>query len=280
MPELPEVETVCRGLAKALTGARMTEVEQHRGDLRTPMPKNLPARLAGRTIESIARRAKYILMTLDKNEVLLLHLGMSGRMVITHNDHAPPGKHDHLVFRFDNGVTLRFNDPRRFGMCDLVASKDIGQHKLLRRLGIEPLGPGLTPATLAAKLKGKKTSVKAALLDQRLIAGIGNIYACEVLFHAGIGPKRKAGACTKAQIARLVPAIRKVLKAAIAAGGSSLRDYKQADGELGYFQHHFAVYDRTGKPCPGCRCDIRRTGGIKRIAQGGRSTFYCPVKQA
>ena len=218
-------------------------------------------------------------MTLDKGETLLLHLGMSGRMVISREDRKPPGKHDHLVFHFDNGVTVRFNDPRRFGMCDLVPTPDLAHYKLLRHIGIEPLGRDMSPQTLAAKFKGKKTSIKDALLDQRLIAGIGNIYACEALFHAGINPKRKAGACTKAQIAKLVPAIKKVLQAAIKAGGSTLRDYVRADGELGYFQHHFAVYGREGKACPGCDCDRQRTGGIRRIAQGGRSTFYCPAKQ-
>ncbi|MGE3623459.1 MAG: bifunctional DNA-formamidopyrimidine glycosylase/DNA-(apurinic or apyrimidinic site) lyase [Bdellovibrionales bacterium] len=279
MPELPEVETVCRGLAKALMGARITEMQQHRGDLRSPMPENLPARLKGRRIENIRRRAKYILVTLDKDEVLLLHLGMSGRMVLTHQDRKPPGKHDHLVFHFDNGVTLRFNDPRRFGMCDLVAAGDIERHKLLKHLGVEPLGPELTAKTLASLFKGRRTPVKAALLDQRLIAGIGNIYACEAMFHAGIGPKRPAGKCTPDQIKKLAPAIQKVLRAAIRAGGSSLRDYVRTDGELGYFQNQFAVYGREGKPCPGCGCDVKKTGGIRRITQGGRSTFYCPVKQ-
>lgn len=279
MPELPEVETVCRGLAKALLHARITEVEQHRGDLRTPLPKNLPARLKGRQIEAINRRAKYILITLDKGETLLMHLGMSGRMVISHGDKRPPFKHDHLVFHFTNGATLRFNDPRRFGMCDLVPTKDVPKHKLLRHLGIEPLGKDLTPSTLAAKFKGKKTSVKDALMDQRLIAGIGNIYACEALFYAGINPKRKAGACRREQIAKLAPAIRKVLEAAINSGGSTLRNYAQSNGDLGGFQHHFAVYDREGKRCPGCSCDTAKTGGIQRIAQGGRSTFYCPIKQ-
>jgi formamidopyrimidine-DNA glycosylase len=279
MPELPEVETVCRGLAKALTGARFAKVAQHRPDLRTHMPKNLAARLEGRRIEAITRRAKYILVTLDNKETLLMHLGMSGRLVLSHDDNKPPSKHDHLVFHFDNGVTLRFNDPRRFGMCDLVAANDLPKYKLLRHLGIEPLGPELTAKWLTAKFKGKKTSIKGALMDQRIVVGVGNIYACEALFHAGINPKRKAGACTPAQIAKLVPAIRKVLRAAIKAGGSSLRDYVQTDGNLGYFQHHFAVYGRMGKPCPGCRCDVKKTGGIKRIAQGGRSTFYCPTRQ-
>jgi formamidopyrimidine-DNA glycosylase len=279
MPELPEVETVCRGLAKVLTGARIESAEQHRHDLRIPFPKNLPARLKGRKVEKIRRRAKYILMTLDRGETLLLHLGMSGRMLIAADDKNPPGKHDHLVMHFANKMVLRFNDPRRFGLCDLASTADLPLHKLLRGAGIEPLSDRLTPAWLAAKLKGKKTSIKAALLDQRIIAGIGNIYASEALFHAGISPKRMAGKCSKEQIAKLVPAIRRVLKAAIAAGGSSLRDYKQTNGELGYFQNKFAVYDRAGKSCPGCDCDAAGTGGIKQIAQGGRSSFYCPRKQ-
>ncbi len=279
MPELPEVETVCRGLVKGLLGARIVETEQHRGNLRFPLPKNLPVRLKGRTIKAIERRAKYILITLDKDEILLLHLGMSGRMVLAHDDRKPPGKHDHLVFHFDNGITLRFNDPRRFGMCDLIPAKDVSDYKLLRNAGIEPLGPKLTAKWLAAKLKGKKASIKEALLDQRIIAGIGNIYACEALFYACIDPRRAAGKCSSAQVARLVPAIRKVLNAAIKAGGSSLRDYVRADGELGYFQHQFAVYDHEGERCKNCDCDPAKTGGVQRVMQGGRSSFYCPVKQ-
>jgi len=278
MPELPEVETVCRGLAKALEGARITEARAHRADLRMPLPKDLAARLKGRRVLKIRRRAKYILIDLDKGETLILHLGMSGRMVVSRKT-APPGKHDHLVFRFSNGAVVHFNDPRRFGMCDLVPTKELQNYKLLRHLGIEPLGDELTPEFLAAKFKGKKTSIKAALLDQEIVVGVGNIYACEALFYAGISPKRMAGKCKKEELERLVPAIRKVLTAAIKAGGSSLRDYVQSDGELGYFQHHFAVYGRTGKPCPGCVCDIKKTKGIRRIPQGGRSSFYCPVKQ-
>jgi formamidopyrimidine-DNA glycosylase len=279
MPELPEVETVRRGLLKALTGARIERIEQHRGDLRAPFPKNLPRRLKGRKIEAVQRRAKYLLIALDGGETLLLHLGMSGRLLLAPNDKKPPARHDHLVFHFTNGITLRFNDPRRFGLCDLIATKDLPRHKLLRALGIEPLGPRLTPGFVAAAFAGKKTSIKDALMDQRLIAGLGNIYVSEALFYAGINPKKKAGRVAKAQFVRLAPAIRKVLRAAIEAGGSSLRDYRRADGELGYFQHHFAVYDRMGKRCPGCSCDIAETGGIRRIAQGGRSTFYCPIKQ-
>jgi formamidopyrimidine-DNA glycosylase len=279
MPELPEVETVCRGLAKKLLHARIAKVEQHRGDLRTALPKNLPGWLKGRRIETIKRRAKYILITLDGNETLLLHLGMSGRLIVSRDDKKPPHKHDHLVFHFKNGATLRFNDPRRFGMCDLLPTETVPAHKLLRHLGIEPLGKALTPVFLKGKFKGKKTSIKDALMDQRIVAGLGNIYACEALFYARIDPKRKAGNCSGEQLARLVPAIRKVLKAAIDSGGSTLRNYAQSNGDLGGFQHHFAVYDRAGKRCPGCTCDIEKTDGIRRIAQGGRSTFYCPVKQ-
>jgi len=278
MPELPEVETVCRGLAKALTGAKIVKADAHRPDLRFPLPKNLGARLKGRRVEDIKRRAKYILITLDEGKTLVLHLGMSGRMVISRKA-AKPEKHDHLVFSFSNGTFVHFNDPRRFGMCDLVATKDLEKYKLFRHLGIEPLGDDLTLAFLVAKLKGKKTSIKAALLDQRIVVGVGNIYASEALFYAGINPKRLAGKCTSAQIAKLVPAIRKVLNAAIKAGGSSLRDYVQADGELGYFQHHFAVYDREGEACKTCNCDVKETGGIKRITQAGRSSFYCARKQ-
>lgn len=278
MPELPEVETVCRGLAKALNSARIVKAETHRPDLRIPLPKNLAERLKGRRIQTIHRRAKYILIDLDKGETLLLHLGMSGRMVIG-KERVRPEKHDHIVFHFDNGLHVHFNDPRRFGMCDLIKTKDLPKYKLLKHVGIEPLEKGLTPEFLATKFKGKKTTIKAALLDQRVIAGIGNIYACEALFHAGISPKRLAGKCTKEQLAKLPGAIRKVLNAAIKAGGSSLRDYVQADGELGYFQHHFAVYDREGKPCPSCVCDLSKTGGVQRIPQGGRSTFYCKTKQ-
>jgi formamidopyrimidine-DNA glycosylase len=278
MPELPEVETVCRGLAKPLTGARITYAAAHRADLRAPLPANLGTRLKGHKLLRVERRAKYILIALDNNETLLLHLGMSGRMVLTKHD-APLQKHDHISLSFDNGFHMRFNDPRRFGYCDLVPTHEIAQHKLLRDLGIEPLSDDLTPKNLTTILKGRKTSIKAALLDQGLVVGIGNIYACEALFAAGISPKRRAGSLKTDEIERLVPTIRKVLNAAIKAGGSSLRDYVQANGELGYFQHHFAVYGREGKPCTNCNCDLAKTGGVQRFAQGGRSTFYCRTKQ-
>jgi len=278
MPELPEVETISRGLAKALNGARIKQVDVRRPDLRFPLPKNLAARLKDRRIQEIARRAKYILITLDKNETLVLHLGMSGRVVISYKEEEPD-KHDHLVFHFNNKAIVRFNDPRRFGLCDLVSTDALPRHRLFQHLGLEPLGGNLTPAFLEKKFKGKKTSIKTALLDQRLVVGVGNIYASEALFHAGISPKRLAGKCTQEQIVKLVPMIKKVLNKAINAGGSSLRDYVQADGELGNFQNNFAVYDRAGKACRGCTCNIKKTRGIRRITQGGRSSFYCPVKQ-
>jgi formamidopyrimidine-DNA glycosylase len=278
MPELPEVETVCRGLAKPLVGARITHAEAHRKDLRAPLPIDLGTRIAGCKIIKIERRAKYILIALDNNQTLLFHLGMSGRMVVTHDD-VPLQKHDHISLAFDNGLHVRFNDPRRFGYCDLAPTPKIGDHKLLRDLGIEPLSDDFTPARLASLLRGRKTSIKAALLDQKLVVGIGNIYACESLFAARINPTRPANSCTESEIKKLVAAVRTTLNAAIKAGGSSLRDYVQADGKLGYFQHQFAVYGREGKRCPDCDCDIAKTGGIQRLPQSGRSTFYCPQTQ-
>jgi formamidopyrimidine-DNA glycosylase len=211
---------------------------------------------------------------LDDNHTLLLHLGMSGRMVLS-TDAPPIGKHDHISFAFDNGLQARFNDPRRFGVCDLVRSDQLAAHKLLAHLGVEPLSPAFTAACLHDLFKGRTAPIKTALLDQKLIVGVGNIYACESLFRARISPLRPAGACTMREIAALRDAIVAVLNEAIAAGGSSLRDYVQADGELGYFQHNFAVYDREGQPCPGCTCK----GKIERVTQAGRSTFFCRKKQ-
>ncbi|MBV8549287.1 MAG: bifunctional DNA-formamidopyrimidine glycosylase/DNA-(apurinic or apyrimidinic site) lyase [Alphaproteobacteria bacterium] len=279
MPELPEVETVCRGLSKALKNATITAVEQRRADLRAPMPHNLPRKLKGQAITAIDRRAKYIQIHLDGGSVLLLHLGMSGRMVIGKHDDQT-GKHDHLVFHFNNGVTVRFNDPRRFGLCDLVNAQRIQNHPWFAHLGIEPLTSALTLDWLRQALRGRKTNIKTFLLDQRRIVGIGNIYASEALYRAGIRPTRSCGSLKPDEVTRLVTAIRKVLKAAIAAGGSTLRDYRKADGELGYFQHQFAVYDRAGMACPDCTCDIAKTGGIKRVTQGGRSSFYCATRQS
>jgi formamidopyrimidine-DNA glycosylase len=246
--------------------------------LRTALPKNLAARLKGQRVVQVTRRAKYIQIFLNGGDVLLLHLGMSGRLLIT-PEAVKAEKHDHLVFHFDDGTCVRFNDPRRFGCCDLVRAEDLPRHQWLKHLGIEPLGKELTQAWLRDKFEGKTVNIKTALMDQRLVVGIGNIYASEALFYAGISPKRQAGACNAKQLAKLVPAIQKVLKAAIAAGGSSLRDYRQTNGELGYFQHSFAVYGREGEACPGCACDRAKTGGVQRITQGGRSTYYCATKQ-
>ena len=279
MPELPEVETVRRGLAPVMEGQVIARAEVNRADLRWPFPERMAQRLTGRRIERLGRRSKYLMADLDSGETLLMHLGMSGRMtvsgdplgVFTH-EHAMPEKHDHVVFHMENGARIVFNDPRRFGAMDLFPKGEADTHKLLAQLGPEPLGNAFHEDYLVAALAGKKTPIKAALLDQRLVAGLGNIYVCEALHRAGINPKREAGRLSAARVAALVPVIRDVLAEAIAAGGSSLRDYRQASGELGYFQHTFRVYDREGAACatPGC-------GGIvRRIVQSGRSSFYCP----
>jgi formamidopyrimidine-DNA glycosylase len=276
MPELPEVETVARGLMARLLGKRLLSFKLNRRDLRNPVPPGLKAKLEGRRIAAIARRAKYILFHLEDGGVLIAHLGMSGRLVLVDAENArPPAPHDHAVLGFEGGVELRLNDARRFGLLDYAAQDDLAAHKLFRHLGPEPLGPEFDGAKLAGLLKGKKTSIKAALLDQRVVAGLGNIYVSESLYGAGISPRRLAGTVKGDRAGRLANAIRDVLARAIAAGGSSLRDYVQASGELGYFQHHWAVYGKEGEPCP--RCDCR--GGIRRIVQGGRSTFYCAKRQ-
>lgn len=279
MPELPEVETVCRGLAERLEDRVLARVDQRRADLRFPFPESLPERLQGRRVLRVARRAKYILIHLDDGMVLLCHLGMSGRMVLTPLPSLPPTAHDHLILETDEGWRITFNDARRFGSVDLVSGNALHACPALALLGPEPLDDGFTPAVLNAALLGRRSSIKAALLDQRVVAGLGNIYVSEALFRAGISPRRLAQSVAGARAARLVPAIKEVLREAIAAGGSSLRDYVQASGELGYFQHAWQVYDRAGQACPGCVCDHTRTGGIRRIVQSGRSTFYCPKRQ-
>jgi formamidopyrimidine-DNA glycosylase len=293
MPELPEVETVRRGLEPVLVGNAFARVEQRRADLRFPLPENFGTRLSGRTVEALDRRAKYLLARLDDGEVLVMHLGMTGRFVIDHANGAAtePGafahperkipKHEHVVFHLGDGTAVRYSDTRRFGLMDLIRAERLEGHALFKGLGIEPLSPAFTPEWLAGRLKGKATSIKAALLDQRLIAGIGNIYACEALFRAGISPQRLAGSlATKSgkptkKTEALVAAIKAVLGDAIKAGGSSLRDYKRADGRLGRFQHRFKTYNREGKPCPRKGCG----GTVRRVVQGGRSTFYCPTCQ-
>jgi formamidopyrimidine-DNA glycosylase len=272
MPELPEVETVCRGLAGIFPGRVLTRVDVRRKDLRIPFPPGFAKSLTGRKVLGIRRRAKYVLMDLDDGNVLIAHLGMAGRMQVC-DPKAPLGAHDHVVFTIDDGRQVRFNDPRRFGLMTLAPADAVPGHKLFRHLGPDPLDDDFTPQVLSAALKGRKTSIKAALLDQRIVVGVGNIYACESLHRAGISPTRKAGTVAGARAEVLVPAIKQVLADAIAAGGSSLRDHVQVSGELGYFQHAWRVYAQEGEPCKQC------TATVKRIVQGGRSTFYCRACQ-
>ncbi|WP_151719066.1 bifunctional DNA-formamidopyrimidine glycosylase/DNA-(apurinic or apyrimidinic site) lyase [Gemmobacter serpentinus] len=282
MPELPEVETVRRGLLPVMEGRVIAQAAVNRPDLRWPFPTGMAARLTGARVEALRRRSKYILADLSTGETLLIHLGMSGRMLISgaqlgafHHDHPAPAKHDHVVFDMEGGARVTFNDARRFGAMDLMQTAEAEAHPLLSVLGPEPLGNDFHEAHLAARLKGRATPIKSALLDQHLVAGLGNIYVCEVLFRAGIHPARLARDVTGAEVALLVPLIREVLAEAIEAGGSSLKDYRQADGELGYFQHSFRVYDREGQACttPGCGASLLR------IVQSGRSSFFCPTCQ-
>lgn len=279
MPELPEVETVRSGLAPVMEGQVIARAQVNRPDLRWPFPPDMAARLTGARVLSLRRRSKYLLADLDRGETLLVHLGMSGRMLVSGarvgqfvHDHPAPEKHDHVVIDMAGGARITFNDPRRFGAMDLMATAGAEAHPLLAKLGPEPLGNGFHETHLAAALAGRRTPIKAALLDQRIVAGLGNIYVCEALFRAGISPRRLAGSLGHRRIARLTGAIRAVLTEAIAAGGSSLRDYRQADGELGYFQHAFDVYGREGAPCRKPGCD----GRIARLVQSARSSFHCP----
>jgi formamidopyrimidine-DNA glycosylase len=266
MPELPEVETIMRALAARLVGRRITALEQRRPDLRFPLPGRLPERLVGRRVLGFARRAKYILAEIDDGHTLMLHLGMSGRLLF---DGPPAGPHEHLTFGFDDGTRLRFVDPRRFGMLDVVPSTELGRHPRLADLGLEPLDERFDGAGLGAVLAGRQSPLKVALMDQRLVVGVGNIYACESLFRARLSPRRVAGYLGVGQARRLAKAIRAVLGEAIEAGGSSLRDYVKTDGELGFFQDHFAVYGRAGRPCPVCG------QLVEKIVQANRASFYC-----
>jgi formamidopyrimidine-DNA glycosylase len=294
MPELPEVETVRRGLEPAMEGARFAKVEVHRGDLRWPLAKDFAHRLEGKTVTGLGRRAKYLLADLSSGDVLIMHLGMSGSFHVFqesarrgktpgnyYHERAQHTAHDHIVFHMSSGAVVTFNDPRRFGSMKIVPRPQLDAEPLLSRLGPEPLGNAFDAAALALACKGKKTTLKAALSDQRVVAGLGNIYVCEALYRARLSPKRlaatiatKSGAPNE-RAERLVEGIKAVLNEAIRDGGSSLRDHRLTDGELGMFQHHFRVYDREGDKCPtrGCR------GTVKRIVQNGRSTFYCPVCQ-
>jgi formamidopyrimidine-DNA glycosylase len=292
MPELPEVETVRRGLEPAMQNARFAKVEIHRGDLRWPLPKDFAQRLTGKTVTGLGRRAKYLLADLSSGDVLLMHLGMSGsfhvfreagdkRLARYYHARTRHAAHDHVVFHMSSGAIVTFNDPRRFGSMKIVPRAKLDAEPLLNRLGPEPLGNAFDAAMLASACAGKKTNLKAALLDQRVVAGLGNIYVCEALYRARLSPKRIAATIADRKGApneraeRLVEAIKAVLNAAIKDGGSSLRDHRQTDGDLGMFQHNFRVYDREGQRCRTPDCP----GIIKRIVQAGRSTFYCPVCQ-
>ncbi len=299
MPELPEVETVRRGLESAMIGRRIEKVALNRGDLRVPFPDGFARRLAGRRIETVGRRAKYLLVGLDRGDSLLMHLGMSGRFTIHPPDGRPlalgepdaeaegsdaaataPSIHDHVSFLLDDGTRIVYTDPRRFGLMDLIDTATAADHKLLADLGPEPLGNDFNAEHLRSGLDARETPLKSALLDQRVVAGLGNIYACEALHRAALSPKRIAATLTRGRnsqprLEALVRSVRGVLDDAIAAGGSTLRNYASAEGRPGAFQHRFDVYDREGEPCPrpGCR------GTIRRIVQAGRSTFYCCVCQ-
>ena len=279
MPELPEVETVRRGLEPVLSGRRIERMDIRRRDLRQPIPVGLEADVTGRRIESLARRAKFLLMHLEGGDSLIVHLGMSGRFRIFYGPPPTTETHDHVLFAVEGDATVVFNDPRRFGMIVPARTDGIDSHPCLAGLGPEPLGPAFDAGVLAASLAKRKSPIKTTLLDQSVVAGLGNIYVCEALFRAGISPRRRADTIGPRKTFRLAAAIREVLIEAIAAGGSSLRDHRQPSGELGYFQHRFAVYDRAGERCPDCDCDIAASGGIRRIVQAGRSTFYCARRQ-
>ncbi len=297
MPELPEVETVRRGLAPVLEGARIIRVEQRRADLRRPFPDRFVERLQGAVVTVIGRRAKYLTVELSTGEVLLAHLGMSGSFRIRsatepetpgnfHHGRDKSAAHDHVVLHLEGPhltgpTSITYNDPRRFGFMDLVSRECLADHPSLASLGIEPLGNELSADLLARLFAGKNTPLKSALLDQSLIAGLGNIYVCEALWRAGLDPRAPAGSAVSdtgfpsAGLSALADAIRSVLEEAVAAGGSSLRDHRRTNGDLGYFQHSFAVYDREGASCSRPSC----TGIVERIAQSGRSTFFCPSCQ-
>ncbi|HSX55743.1 MAG TPA: bifunctional DNA-formamidopyrimidine glycosylase/DNA-(apurinic or apyrimidinic site) lyase [Sphingomonas sp.] len=269
MPELPEVETTVRGLAPALEGRRIRRVLMRRPDLRRPMPQDLGQRLTGATVTGLGRRAKYGLIGTDRGDTMIFHLGMSGRWRI---DPTEELAHDHLILETEDGRTLALNDPRRFGSVDLVPTDALDAWPAFKALGPEPLGPDFTAGHLRQALAGRAASIKLLLLDQRIVAGLGNIYVCEALYESRIAPKSAGGSLSKARLERLVAAVHAVLESAIEAGGSTLRDYARPDGELGYFSKQFKVYGREGEPC---ECG----GTVARYTEGGRSTFWCPKCQ-
>jgi len=283
MPELPEVETVRRGLAPVMQGALITLATVNRPDLRWPLPENMAARLSGARVLALRRRSKYLLADLSTGESLIIHLGMSGRLLISgrmlgtfHHDHPAPAKHDHVIIDMEHGTRITFNDARRFGAMDLAPTATLHDHWLIRDIGPEPLGNIFNESHLVARLHARRTPIKSALLDQRIVAGLGNIYVCEVLHRARISPHRMACDIAESDVAGLVPLIRQVLTEAIEAGGSSLRDYRQTNGAPGYFQHRFKVYDQAGQPCATPAC----TGTVQRTRQSGRSSFWCATCQS
>ncbi|MBB4265590.1 bifunctional DNA-formamidopyrimidine glycosylase/DNA-(apurinic or apyrimidinic site) lyase [Roseospira visakhapatnamensis] len=280
MPELPEVETARRGMEPFLLGHRLTHVEVRQPLLRWPVPAGFARALTGRRVTTLGRRGKYLLIHLDDDRVVIGHLGMSGSLAARPgSNRPPPDRHDHVILDTEAGARVTFHDPRRFGALLLTTGGALAAHPLLAHLGPEPLDPAFDGPALAARLAGTRRTLKAALLDQRVVAGLGNIYVSESLFRAGLSPRRLAGGLGAARAARLVESIRVVLTEALESGGSTLRDHRQPNGERGYFQHAFAVYDRDGQPCPGCTCDVVVTGGIQRMVQGGRSTYFCPRRQ-
>lgn len=280
MPELPEVETTMRGMERAMKGKVVTAIRLNRKTLRGAIPADLPASIGEQKITRFERRGKYILAFAENGRGFCLHLGMSGRIRIeSAPDSFTKEKHDHVIFEMKNSSRVVFNDPRRFGMLFSVDAENWRNHDAFSNMGPEPLEQDFSGRALHQKISGKKTNIKAALLDQSVVAGVGNIYACEALFGSGIHPARICASLSLKDCNALVDAIQDVLRRAIAAGGSTLRDYRKTDGDLGYFQHQFEVYDRAGKPCPGCDCDVLKTGGVGRIVQSGRSTFFCAKKQ-
>ncbi len=275
MPELPEVETVMRGLKPHLEGRRIAKVKLNRKDLRVPFPRGFAKALEGAKVERLARRAKYMLWHLETGKTAIVHLGMSGKFTIYENGEEPArNPHDHVVITTEGGTRLIYTDHRRFGLMTLAKGADLDAHPYFAHMGPEPLGNGFSGPALTVALKGKKTPIKAALLDQRVVAGLGNIYVCEALWRARISPRRQAASVAGVRAERLAPAIKDVLGEAIASGGSTLRDYARADGGLGYFQHRFDVYGREGEPCRACG-----KGTVRRLVQSGRSTFFCPQCQ-
>lgn len=280
MPELPEVEIVKRGLEPVLLNNEITKCSLNIGALRYPFPDKCEETLTNAHIKSVGRRGKYVLIHLASAQSVILHLGMSGRVkIFNKSDEYEPEKHDHVILNFKQGQMVVYNDPRRFGFLDIVPTNDIEVCRHFVKMGPEPLGNHFSGVSLYQSLRNKKSPIKSALLDQRVVAGVGNIYACEALYMARIDPRKASGKISKPKADALAIAIKEVLLKAIDAGGSSLRDYAHTDGSLGYFQHMFGVYDREGEPCPNCDCNRQRTHGIKRIVQTGRSTFFCASLQ-